>query len=189
MSVKVIQLHIEENKLIAKAAKQDRSAQKALYEKYAPKMLSVSRMYIKDLHFAEDVLLKAFFKVFKNLNGFRNEGSFEGWIRRILVREAIDFLRAQKRRGFMEEFTESNVPLAEDLLSINDEIEALQHYIDELPTGYRSVLVLYGIEGYKHAEIAQMLNISEGASRSQLSKARQLVKEKWEKTKRKEQWS
>ena len=187
--MKVIQLHTDEIRLIKKASKQDRSAQKALYEKYAPKMLSVCRMYIKDLHFAEDVLLKAFFKMFKNLKNFRNEGSFEGWIRRIVVCEAIDFLRAQKRKGFTEEFTDANMPIFEDVHSTNEEMEAVQQYIDELPYGYKTVLILYAVEGYKHAEIAEMLKISVGASRSQLSKARQMLKEKWEQTKTKEQWN
>ncbi len=187
--MKVIQLHIDEIRLIKKASMEDRAAQKALYEKYSPKMLSVCRMYIKDIHFAEDVLLKAFFKMFKNLKNFRNEGSFEGWVRRIVVCEAIDFIRSQKRRGFTEEFTDRNTPVSDDIYSTNEEIEEVQQYIDELPNGYRTVLILFAVEGYKHSEIAEMLNISEGSSRSQLSKARQIVKEKWGQTKKKEQWN
>ena len=86
--MKVIQLHNNEKRLIKKALKKDRKAQQSLYETYSPKMLSVCRMYVKDLHFAEDVMLKGFFKVFNNLSNFRSEGSFEGWIRKIMVREA-----------------------------------------------------------------------------------------------------
>lgn len=187
--MKIITLHLDDKRLIKRATKHDRGAQKALYEKYAPKMLSVCRMYIKDSHFAEDVLMRAFFKLFKNLKNFRNEGSFEGWIRKIVVCEAIDFLRAQKRRGFTEEFSDNNIPFSEDNYTINEEIEEIQNYIDELPDGYKTVLILYAVEGYKHAEIAKMLQISEGASRSQLSKARQIVKEKYGRTKKQKQWN
>lgn len=175
--MKVIPLHTDETRLIKEALKQNRSAQKALYERFSPKMLSVCRMYIKDLHFAEDVLLKAFFKVFQNLKNFRNEGSFEGWIRRIVVREAIDFLRSQKRRGFTEEFKEETTRIPEDIFSAKTELEAVQYDIDKLPEGYKSVLILYAVEGYKHAEIAKMLGISEGTSKSQLSKARRFLRE------------
>lgn len=185
--MKIIQLHTDETRLIRKATEQDRGAQKKLYDRYAPKMLSICRMYIKDIHFAEDVLLKAFFKVFKNLNTYRNEGSFEGWMRRIVVREAIDFLRSQKRRGFSVELSDGNVPVAEDVFSTKVEIDALQGYIDELPEGYKAVLVLYAVEGYKHAEIARMLQISEGTSKSQLSKARKILSGKLATTSTKKQ--
>ena len=94
--MKVIQLHKNESKLIQKAAKQNREAQHILYELHAPKMLSVCRYYIKDVHQAEEVMLNGFFKVFKNLKNFRSEGSFEGWIRRIMVREAISYLIQKK---------------------------------------------------------------------------------------------
>lgn len=142
-------------------------------------MLSVCRMYIKDVQFAEDVLLKAFFKVFNNLKNFRNEGSFEGWIRRIVVCEAIDFLRSQKRRGYSVEFTDANTPVSEDSYATKAEIEEVQQYIDQLPDGYKTVLVLYAVEGYKHAEIAKMMGISENTSKSQLFKARKMLKEKF----------
>ena len=101
--MKVIQLHQNEKRLIKKAMKKDRKAQQSLYETYSPKMLSVCRMYVKDLQFAEDVMLKGFMKVFVNLSSYKAEGSFEGWIRRIMVREAIDFLRSQKKVQFSEE--------------------------------------------------------------------------------------
>lgn len=177
--MKVIQLHTDEAQLIKKASRQDRGAQKALYKCYAPKMLSVCRMYIKDLHFAEDVLLKAFFKVFKNLKSYGGKGSFEGWIRRIVVHEAIDFLRMKKKWGFMEEFTDENLPVTENIFSERSETDEVQTFIDKLPKGYKTVLILYAVEGYKHEEISNMLGISVGTSKSQLSKARKLMKERW----------
>jgi RNA polymerase sigma-70 factor (ECF subfamily) len=175
--LKVIQLYKNEKILIAKAIKNNRDAQHVLFEMYAPKMLSVCRYYIKDLQHAEEAMLNGFFKVFSNLKNFREEGSFEGWIRRIMVRESISFLRQQKQIEFpMEELDFKN-----DLTdNINAEIGVaeIQQLIDELPEGYKMVFVMYAIEGYKHHEIAQMLNITEGTSKSQLFKARNLLRQK-----------
>ena len=94
--LKIISFYSNEKQLIKNSVSGDREAQKRLYEKHAPKMLSVCRQYIKDLHFAEDVMINGFVKVFKHLDSFRFEGSFEGWIRRIMVRESITHLRKQQ---------------------------------------------------------------------------------------------
>ena len=176
--MKVIQLHQNEKRLIKKAIKKDRKAQQSLYETYSPKMLSVCRMYVKDLQFAEDVMLKGFMKVFVNLSSYKAEGSFEGWIRRIMVREAIDFLRSQKKVQFSEELENDSALTSENSFGSVEEVDFLQQKIDELPEGYKTVFMLYAVEGYKHQEIAKMLNISEGTSKSQLSKARKLLQEK-----------
>ena len=101
--MKVIQLHKNESKLIQKAAKQNREAQHILYELHAPKMLSICRQYIRDIHHAEDAMLNGFFKVFSHLKDFKEEGSFEGWIRKIMVRESISFLRQHKKLEFQED--------------------------------------------------------------------------------------
>jgi RNA polymerase sigma-70 factor (ECF subfamily) len=175
--VKVVPLHLDEKQLIKKSLRKDRMAQKSLYEQYSPKMLSICRMYVKDLHHAEDVMLKGFFKVFKNLKSYKGKGSFEGWIRKIMVREAIDFLRSQKRRGYSEELKEGQ-SVAENIFERKTEIDEVQKQIDSLPEGYKNVLLLYAVEGYKHHEIAKMLGISENTSKSQLSKARKVLKEK-----------
>lgn len=173
--MKIIPLYPNERQLIRKARKGDRKAQKRIYELYAPKMLSVCRMYIRDLQFSEDVLLKGFFKVFDKLSLFREDGSFEGWIRRIMIREAIDFLRRKKQLDFSDKL-ENEIRLKADYNGFG-ETDYLQQLIDELPEGYRMVFVLAAIEGYKHREIAEMLNISEGTSKSQLSKARKMLQE------------
>lgn len=178
--MKVIQLHQNEKRLIKKAMKKDRKAQHSLYETYSPKMLSVCRMYVKDLQFAEDVMLKGFMKVFVNLSSYKAEGSFEGWIRRIMVREAIDFLRSQKKVQFSEELENDSALASENSFGSVEEVDFLQQKIDELPEGYKAVFMLYAVEGYKHQEIAKMLNISEGTSKSQLSKARKLLQQKVE---------
>jgi len=163
--------------LIKKAAKGKRQAQRILYETHAPKMLSVCRYYIKDVQNAESVMLNGFFKAFKNLSSFRDKGSFEGWLRKIMVRESISFLRRQKDIEFLVE--ENHLPSGNyDNTSSNIDVAQIQQLIDQLPEGYKLVFVMYAIEGYKHGEIATMLNISEGTSKSQLFKARQMLQKK-----------
>jgi RNA polymerase sigma-70 factor (ECF subfamily) len=173
--LKVVALHQNLERLIKSAIKQNRTAQHSLFEMYAPKMLSVCRYYISDVHNAEEVMLDGFFKVFTNLHKFKFNGSFEGWIRKTMVRQAIDFLRSRKDIVFLEEvnYKPEQQGCDTDLFQEDD----LQNLIDQLPEGYKMVFVLYAIEGYKHDEIAEMLNISEGTSKSQLSRARRLLQE------------
>jgi RNA polymerase sigma-70 factor (ECF subfamily) len=176
--LKVIQLHHKNNTtLIKRAAKGKRDAQHTLFETHAPKMLSVCRYYIKDMQNAESVMLKAFFKAFTNLENFKNEGSFEGWLRRIMVRESISFLRQEKHIEFS---VEDETIHQEHYNNVDSQIEVaqIQQLIDELPEGYKMVFVMYAIEGYKHHEIATILNISQGTSKSQLFKARQMLQKK-----------
>jgi RNA polymerase sigma-70 factor (ECF subfamily) len=175
--MKVIQLHKNETKLIQRAAKQNREAQHVLYELHAPKMLSICRYYIKDVHQAEEVMLNGFFKVFKYLKTFKNKGSFEGWIRRIMVREAISYLRQKKNIEFAAEDDYLEHDYSNNIKS-NIEVAEIQQLIDSLPEGYKMVFVMYAIEGYKHHEIAELLNISQGTSKSQLFKARQMLQKK-----------
>jgi len=175
--MKVIQLHKNETKLIQRAAKQNREAQHVLYELHAPKMLSICRYYIKDVHQAEEVMLNGFFKVFKYLKTFKNKGSFEGWIRRIMVREAISFLRQKKNIEFATEDDYLDHDYSNNIKS-NIEVAEIQQLIDTLPESYKIVFIMYAIEGYKHAEIAELLNITEGTSKSQLFKARQMLQKK-----------
>jgi RNA polymerase sigma-70 factor (ECF subfamily) len=176
-NLKVVQLYHNNTELIQRAANHNREAQHKLFEIHAPKMLSVCRYYVKDVQKAEEVMLNGFFKAFTNLNSFKNEGSFEGWMRKIMVRESISFLRQQKPIEFsIEEVEPSNdySNAMETSLEVND----IQQLIDELPEGYKMVFVMYAIEGYKHHEIAELLNISEGTSKSQLFKARQMLQQK-----------
>ncbi len=174
--LKVIQLHKNEATLIKKAIKNNREAQHVLFEIHAPKMLSVCRYYIKDLQQAEEAMLNGFFKVFSNLKSFKSEGSFEGWIRRIMVRESISFLRQKKQITFSIENFEYSSDYTNNI-NTNIEVAEIQQLIDGLPEGYKMVFVMYAIEGYKHSEIAEMLNITEGTSKSQLFKARKLLQE------------
>jgi len=175
--MKVIQLHKNETQLIKRAAKRNREAQHILYELHAPKMLSVCRYYVNDTQQAEEVLLNGFFKVFKHLKTFKNNGSFEGWIRRIMVREAMSYLRQKKNIEFAteDEYLEHDYS---NNIKTNIEVAELQMLIDSLPEGYKIVFVMYAVEGYKHCEIAELLNIAEGTSKSQLFKARQMLQSK-----------
>ena len=175
--LKVIQLHKNESVLIKKAIKKNREAQHVLFEMHAPKMLSVCRYYIKDVQQAEEAMLNGFFKVFTNLKSFKNEGSFEGWIRRIMVRESISFLRQQKKMEFPTEVVEFDKSTSNNIKT-NIEVAEIQQLVDNMPEGYRVVFVMYAIEGYKHHEIAEILNISQGTSKSQLFKARKMLQEK-----------
>lgn len=175
--LKVIQLYKNENTLIERAIKNNREAQHVLFKMNAPKMLSVCRYYIKDFHHAEEVMLNGFLKVFNNLQSFRAEGSFEGWIRRIMVRECISFLRKEKHIEFLVEEVDFKNDYVNNIKT-DIEVEQIQQFIDELPEGYKMVFVMYAIEGYKHHEIAEMLNITEGTSKSQLFKARNLLQQK-----------
>jgi RNA polymerase sigma-70 factor, ECF subfamily len=173
--MKVIDLHQSEKEIIQLAVENNRHAQHKIYDQFAPKMLSVCRQYVKDVHQAEDIMITAFMKVFFNLKAFEHKGSFEGWIRRIMVNESISFLRVQKQVKFTEDenFFEERFNNIESHFSVED----IQFLIDNLPDGYRMIFNLYAIEGYKHQEIAHMLNISEGTSKSQLSHARKMLQE------------
>lgn len=163
------------------ALAQNRQAQQKIYTQYAPKMLSVCRQYIKDIHHAEDLMITAFMKVFTHLKNFENKGSFEGWIRRIMVNECISFIRVQKKVSFLEDeyYKEDTFNNIESGFSVDD----IQSLIDGLPDGYKMIFNLYAIEGFKHKEIADMLGINEGTSKSQLSHARRILQEQINKLK------
>jgi len=173
--LKVINLHNDEKELIELAVGNNRHAQHQIYSKYAPKMLSVCRQYIKDVHQAEDIMITAFMKVFANLKNFEHKGSFEGWIRRIMINECISFIRVNKKVKFIEDenFFEERHNNIESQFSVED----IQFLIDSLPDGYKLIFNLYAIDGFKHREIASMLGISEGTSKSQLSHARKMLQE------------
>jgi RNA polymerase sigma-70 factor (ECF subfamily) len=124
-------------------------------------------------------MLTGFFKVFTHLKDFKHEGSFEGWVRRIMIRESISFLRKKNELDFHEEMDSVK---SEGFDTIQAEIDAdhIQKLIDELPEGYKAVFVLFAVEGYKHAEIADLLKISVGTSKSQLFKAKKMLQEQIE---------
>ncbi|TZF81295.1 RNA polymerase sigma factor [Pedobacter sp. BS3] len=156
----------------------NRKSQELLYKKLASKMLGVCMRYAKDSSEAEDMLQMGFVKVFKKLDDFKGDGSFEGWIRRIMVNTAIEVYRKNQRMLNVIPIDEVyNEP--QHVFDMNGlEVKDLLKCIQELAGGYRLVFNMYVMEGFSHKEIAERLGISEGASKSQLSRARAMLREK-----------
>ncbi|MFT6066145.1 MAG: RNA polymerase sigma-70 factor (ECF subfamily) [Paraglaciecola sp.] len=175
--MKIIKLYNPQKSLITKAINNNREAQQHLFEEHSPKMLGVCRQYVKDLHHAEDLLLQGFLKVFTNLHKFKHEGSFEGWIRRIMVNTCISYLRKKNLVDLSDEEYVFNEAATDNLE--NTSLEDIQKLIDKLPEGYKMVFNLFAIEGYKHSEIAEKLGVSESTSKSQLFKARKLLQQNY----------
>jgi len=138
-------------------------------------MLGVCRQYLKNNDLAEEVMLSGFLKMFTNLNNFKDEGSFEGWIRRIMVNESISQLRKDKKLNFVSEAELENSTDHSTYIETELEEADIQKLIDALPNGYKTVFVLYAVEGYKHSEISELLQISESTSKTQLFKARKML--------------
>lgn len=162
----------KEEELIKGCLKREPSAQKLLYDQYSSKMYGLCYRYVRDSMEAEDILVMAFMKVFDKIHQFKSEGSFEGWIRRIVVNEALTYLRRNRAMYLETDLEQADREPDYDALSDQLEIEDLLRIIKELPTGYRIVFNLYAIDGYSHKEIAEQLGISENTSKSQLSRAR-----------------
>jgi RNA polymerase sigma-70 factor (ECF subfamily) len=175
---------VTEKDLIAACKQQDRRAQKALYERYAPVMMGVCRRYVKGEEEAEDVLVEGFYKVLTKIDTYNGEGSFEGWIRRIMINEALMHLRKNQHFRHLEEIN-PNLDLQESP-GIVEEIMAgeILELLDQLPPGYRTVFNLYVVEGYKHREIADELGISINTSKSQLILAKQRMEDLMKKRER-----
>lgn len=167
-----------DEKTIAKCLNGNKRAQKALFKTYAQKMFVHCYRYLKSKEDAEEMVSDGFVKVFQNLNAFvyKDLKSLEAWIKRIMINECLMFLRKRKIT-FLDESKAMNV---ESGIRSDSELEANEIYdlILSLPIGYRTIFNLSAIEGYSHKEISQMLKISEGTSRSQLTKARMALKEK-----------
>jgi RNA polymerase sigma-70 factor (ECF subfamily) len=166
----------QEEKLLNACKTKNGSAQKALYQKYAPTMFGICLRYASDYHTAEDILQDGFVKVFRNIQKFRNDGSLEGWIKRIFVNTAIEQYRksAKKYRFISLELVMENSFEDQKLLDL--EHNELLDLIQRLPDGYRLVFNLYTIEGYTHEEIAKELQITIGTSKSQLARSKKYLR-------------
>lgn len=164
--------------LLEGCKKGDRKAQESLYKALASRMMGVCMRYARDTFEAEDILQMGFVKVFQKVSEFREEGSFEGWIRRIMVNTAIETYRKNLRSLNVVDIDEV-YDQAQSTFDMNKlEVEDLMKLVQQLSNGYRIVFNMYVIEGYSHKEIAKELGISEGASKSQLSRARAILKDK-----------
>lgn len=166
---------ISEEQLLADCRKKKPQAQKALYERFASKMLAVCHRYINDRDEAEHVMIGGMVKVFEKLDQFQEEGSLEGWIRRIMVTQSLMYIRKHKNMSLQVEVEKAETEPDYQTLERSLEAADLMQIIGELPVGYRTVFNLYAIEGYNHKEIADMLGINENTSKSQLSRARKYL--------------
>ena len=156
----------------------DPAAQRELFNRFSPRMFSVCRRYVSNKTDAEEVLIAGFVLVFSKINQFRDEGSFEGWMRRIMVNESLAFLRKKRSLFLYSELggaEDESDPVLPDAALL---MEELLDIVASLPDGYRTVFNLYAIEGYSHKEISGLLGIDENTSKSQLSRARQLLRQR-----------
>ena len=166
-----------ESDLIAGCMEGNRRMQEELYRRFSPRMYAVCLRYAGNAEEAEDILQEGFIKVFKKLDSFRSEGSFEGWIRRIFVNTAIEHFR---RKRYLMPVTEKEENTIEGkYVSVLDELaeKDILALVQELSPGYRTVFNMYVVEGYTHKEISDMLGISEGTSKSQLSRAKVILQD------------
>lgn len=172
---------MEDAALVTECVQGNPRAQRALFERFAPKMMAVCLRYSKDREQAEDVLQDGFVKVFMKLSDFKSEGSLEGWIRRVMVNTALDQLR--KNGKLLGDIStddvayklEHNDPIEENLMA-----EDLMKLVLAMPEGYKVVFNMFAIEGYSHAEIAATLGITESTSKSQYSRAKAYLRERIE---------
>lgn len=167
-----------ENEIIKACLVNDRLAQRDIFHMYAGKMMVVCNRFTENRQLAEDILQDAFIKVFSNLQSFQFKGSFEGWLRRIVINTAIRMIQKEHQKfddslddNYINEVAEPDIFAS---LSESDLINLIQ----ELPVGYRMVFNLFAVEGYSHKEIGVLLGIEESTSRSQLTKARKMLQEK-----------
>ncbi|MDB5141310.1 MAG: sigma-70 family polymerase sigma factor [Mucilaginibacter sp.] len=164
--------------LIEKCKAGERKAQESLYKQLASKMLGVCMRYATDRMEAEDMLQNGFIRVFQKLADFRGDGSFEGWVRRIMVHGSIEYYRKHHKMLQVVDVESEGIEQSVNPVAVaNLDAKDLMILIQRLSPGYRMVFNLYAIEGYSHREIGDIMGISEGASKSQLSRARTILKE------------
>ncbi len=171
----------ELNTLIRGCQENKPSAQKQLYDMFAGKMFGICLRYCKSHSYAEDILQEGFVKVFRNISTYAFRGSFEGWMYRIFINTALEKLRKKSFEMPIDELYEFENGYF-DNNDVHDDLSAqeLLSMIQELPSQYRTVFNLYAIDGYSHKDISEYLNISEGTSKSNLSRARTILKQKFE---------
>jgi len=153
-----------------------RDAQEVLYRYYSPKMFGICLRYANNYHSGEDILQEGFIKVFNNIDKFRGDGSFEGWIKRIFINTAIEHYRKSTNHTGHAELEKASFKQVSEVAVENLATQDLLKLIQKLSPGYRTIFNMYVIEGYTHREIAEKLSISEGTSKSQLARARNILK-------------
>ncbi len=168
---------MSDDELIHACLADDRRAQRALFDRYSPRLGAIAFRYVRQTELAEDVLAEAWIKIFKNLERFNHEGSFEGWLKRIVANESLMYLR--KNRLPTAELSEAVVARAPADTRIGDELEQADvlTLLDQLPEGCRQIFGLYELDGFKHREIAELLQVSINTSKSQLILAKRKLRE------------
>ncbi len=170
---------MNEQQLIESCKKGNRRAQKELYETYSRKMMGVCLRYVSDRETARDLLQDGFVKVFTSMDSYSGAGSFEGWMRKIFVNNALEYLR---KSDVLRDATDldNTAELVQPNGSVISDMSAveLMQLVQALPVGFRTVFNLFAIEGYSHKEISEMLVITESTSRSQYTRAKQLLQRK-----------
>jgi len=167
----------EESQLIKDCIKSKRQAQRTLYEQFAPKMYAIAMRYAKTTLEADDILQESFINIFKHIESFAQDCPIEFWIRRIVINQALKTGRSKYDKAFKEEVTDINYNSEENIILDQFDLEELLQIIRRLPDGFQQVFNLYAIEGYKHKEIAELLGISVGTSKSQYARARAQLQE------------
>ena len=167
-----------EEAILQGCLKNEAAAQRELYNRYSPKMLAVCYRFAHNREDAEDMLQEGFIKVFSQMHTFQSRGAFEGWIRRIIVHTCINNLKKNKRFNESLDIVHAHgIQVREESVPSIVQAKQIVECIRILPIGYRTVLNLYAIEGYSHKEIADMLDIEESTSRSQYTRAKQMLEE------------
>ena len=168
---------IPDDELLRGCLRKDRKCQELLYRKYAKKMYAICQGYVRDKSVAQDILQDSFVKVFLKIHTFDPDNSLEGWVRRIVTNTAIDYFRQSKKLDqFIELEEQHSQEASDDAVNKQINVDEILYYLELLPEGARVIFNLYAIEGYSHKEIAQRLDISEGTSKSQFSRARSIIK-------------
>ena len=167
---------MEYNQLLKDCRKLKPEAQRMLYEHFAPSMLGVCFRYTKSMNDAEEVLQEGFIKVFSRLSQFKGDGELGGWIRKIMVNTALTYLKTNQKYRYDLSFDETPLhAVSTENPEVNLHAKELAELIRQLPTGFQTIFNLHAVEGFKHVEIASMLGISEGTSRSQYARARVIL--------------
>lgn len=172
---------MSEEEIIKGCLKNKRKAQEAFYQTYAPRLMPICMRYARQTHEAEDIMHQGFLKAFKYLHTFKGQSNLYSWLKRVFINVAIKHYRKNKKH-YNQSYDNEVYQVEYDEVNVIEQLkkEDLLTLINTLPDGYRMVFNLYVIEGYKHREIAEMLAISAGTSKSQLAKAKQLLRDKLE---------
>jgi RNA polymerase sigma factor (sigma-70 family) len=164
---------MDRESLIQECIGGDAAAQRRLFDSLAPKMLSICLRYLGNKEEAEDVCQLSFVKLFNSLKDYNNEGSFDGWVRRIFVNTSLDQLRKNKKMKYDVSMDDVDYRIVNsDHIVERMEAADLMNIVEQMPTGYRTVFNLFAVEGYSHREIAEKLGITENTSKSQFKRAR-----------------